>query len=330
MKTRPLRALALLAVLCPLAVALSLFLGGGWSRPWELFEPGRAAILELRLWRIVQGSLVGAALATSGAVLQAVLRNPLAEPYVLGLSAGAGLLVALLLSLAAASAAAAAGWAPPAAAFAGAMLSLFAVVHIAEGAAGRRSPHTLILAGVGWSALCGSLLMFAVTRLSGDGLRSLAWWFLGDLQAYDPRLAAVAATLVLVLLVVLFFRARDLNVLALGDEATLHLGLHPERTRLLFLALAAALAGIAVSVAGLIGFVGLVIPHLCRAAVGGDHRRLLPACALAGAAALCVFDGLGRTVLHPEEIPAGVLTALAGAPFFLALLRGGRRNPWKA
>lgn len=313
-----------LLIVCPVLVALGVFLGDGWNRPWTLFDEARAGVLMLRCWRVALGALVGASLAVSGVTLQTVLRNPLAEPYILGLSAGAGLGTALCIM------AGGLAWslvALPLSGFVGALLSLLLVYQLARTAQGTSS-HTLILAGVAWGAVMGSLLMFLVTQSSAQGLHAILWWLLGDLQVYDTQLMKWVAGLNGIALLVLSYGARDLNALLLGDDGAAHVGVHPERTKIIALILAAILAASAVSVSGIISFVGLIAPHTARAWVGSDHRKLLPAAALIGAVFLVWADGIGRVLLFPIEIPVGVLTALTGGPFFLWLLRRRQREMW--
>lgn len=316
--------LSLIVAFSLLAIGASVFLGADWREPWLLLAPENAAILSIRLWRVGAGILVGASLAIAGAVLQAVLRNPLAEPYVLGLSSGAALGTALAIV---AGGALLAPLVLPAAGFAGAVASL-AIVYALACVGRRTSPHTLILAGVVWSSLCGSLLMFLVSQSNAEGLHAVMWWFLGDLQVFDARLVIGAAVFCVLAVVVLVLHLRHLDVLMLGDEVAGHVGLHPERTRRLLLGLSALLAASAVSVSGLISFVGLTVPHAARALVGPGHRRLIPASAFLGAAFLAVADGIGRAVLYPLEVPVGVITALVGAPFFLLLLRRRQKQMW--
>lgn len=317
-------AFLLILVLCPLAVAGSLFLGGGWTQPLALFAPGSHGILVVRLWRVVLGALVGASLSVSGVVLQAVLRNPLAEPYVLGLSSGAGLGTALCIvggGLALGSGVL------PLAGFLGAIVSLLVVYQLAR--VGRSTaPHTLILAGVVWSSLCGSVLMFIVSQSSAEGLHAILWWFLGDLQVFDASLVLTVAALAAAVFVLLSLVARDLNALMLGEDVAAHVGLDAERLKLLLLLAASVVTAGAVCVSGLIAFVGLTMPHAARSLVGPEHRRLLPAAALMGAAFLAVADGVGRLLLYPIEIPVGVITAMVGAPFFLVVLRRRQRQVW--
>ena len=299
-------------------------MGRGFAHPAGLFEPAQRGILQIRLWRVALGAIVGASLSVAGAVLQAVLRNPLAEPYLLGISSGAGLGAAVCIIAAVVPFST---FALPASGFVGAVLSLIIVYRLAL--VGRRtSSHTLILAGVVWSSLCGSLLMFLVSQSSAEGLHALLWWFLGDLQVFDAHLVLAAALVIGLALLALSFLAREMNVLMLGEEMAGHIGLKPERVKMLLLALASAITASAVCVSGLIGFVGLTVPHAARALVGPDHRRLLPAAAFLGAAFLVLADGIGRTVLAPVEIPVGVVTAFLGGPFFLVLLRRRQREIW--
>jgi iron complex transport system permease protein len=313
-----------LLIVCPLVVVASVFLGDGWRDPLSLLQPERAGILTVRLWRVALGALVGASLSVAGCVLQAVLRNPLAEPYVLGLSSGAGLGTALCIM---AGGLALSALALPAAGFFGALISMLIVYRLARVGRGT-APHTLILAGVIWGSVCGSVLMFIVSQSSAEGLHAIMWWFLGDLQVFDVRLVEGAGVLGLLAFVGLLAMSRHLNVLMLGEEMAGHVGLEPERAKVIALGLAAVLTAAAVSASGLISFVGLTIPHATRALVGPDHRRLLPAASLVGAAFLVVADGLGRTLLYPTEIPVGVITALIGGPFFLMILRAKRKEVW--
>lgn len=320
------RNLALIALLAPLAVACCVLLGGDWRHPAALFGADGRGILEIRLWRVGLGALVGASLASAGAASQAVLRNPLAEPFSLGIASGGGLAIAVAL---AGGITAAASWALPASGFLGALACLVAVYRLAR-VHGRTAPHTLILAGVACGSLCNSLLMLVVSRSNAEGMHALLWWFLGDLQVYDRRLALLAAAVNLPAMLALFARARRLNALLLGDDASAHLGLHGERERWIALLLTSALTACSVCVSGIIGFAGLLVPHTARALCGSDHRRMIPAAALLGAAFVCAADGIGRTMLYPVEIPVGVFTALAGAPFFLRLLRQKQKEIWSA
>jgi iron complex transport system permease protein len=325
--------LAALAALLAVAAVLSFKTGQvaiSWAELWRALgtpdapEPAASArriLLELRLPRIILGAVVGAALAASGTVFQAVLRNPLADPYLLGLSGGAGLGATLVLVSGASQAA------PlllPAAAFAGALLAVFAVYRLAG--AGSLPPTALILSGVVVSAFCSALVMFLSAVSPSVRVHGALLWMMGSLASPPPGILPVAAAAVALGLVALSASGSALNALSLGEDTAGHLGIDvvPVRTRLF---LAASLAtGAAVSVSGLVGFVGLVVPHALRSLIGADHRLLVPASALAGALALVVADTAARSILPPAEIPVGVITALVGAPFFLVLLK--RRRGW--
>jgi len=286
---------------------------------WD--TPMGAALLQLRAYRTIAGFIVGAALAGAGVVLQAVLRNPLADPYVLGVSSGSALGAALVISL---GLAAGRVFALPLGAFVAALLTLALVFRLAA-RNGVLSVYSLILSGVVVSSMLSSLLMLLISFADTEGLHSIVWWMLGSLQANSGRVLAGCGVCAMLALAIALTLTRELNALTLGREMAHHLGV---RTRLAIgLALAAATlaTAAAVALAGLIGFVGLIVPHAMRSLVGADHRRLLPASAVAGGGLLVLCDTFARTVFAPLEIPVGVVTALAGGPFFLVLLR--RRKP---
>lgn len=288
-----------------------------------------ALILErVRLPRASAALLVGAALGLSGAVMQGLFRNPLASPYTLGLaggaSAGAALVIALGLE---------ARWGVRAlslGAFLGGALAVALVYGMAQARRGRSSAPatlTLILAGVALGALFSALTSLLIA-LSAEPLKTqtIVFWLMGGLGRARWELLSSLAVAVALGLVVLGLLSRDLNVLALGEEGARHLGVRPGRVMALLLAVVTLLTGLAVALAGTIGFVGLITPHMLRLIVGPDHRVLLPASALGGAVFLLLADTAARTLLAPVELPVGVLTALCGAPFFLYLLltrRGG-------
>jgi iron complex transport system permease protein len=278
----------------------------------------------VRLPRALAAALVGAALGVSGAVMQGLFRNPLASPYVLGLASGASAGAALVIAL---GLQALWGWfALPLGAFLGGALVVTLVYGIARSAKGPAT-LTLILAGVALGALFSAITSLFIA-LSPEPLKmqTIVFWLMGSLgrARWDllPGLAAVVAFGV----VVLKLFARDLNVLSLGEEGARHLGIRPERLEKLLLGVVTLLTGMAVALAGTIGFVGLITPHALRLIIGPDHRVLLPAAALGGALFLMLADVAARTLLAPVELPVGILTALCGAPFFLYLLltrRGG-------
>ncbi len=283
----------------------------------EVFSPG---IGHYRLGRVLMAMVAGASLSVSGVIFQALLRNPLAEPYVLGVSSGAGLAAAATIVLGIATLGV---WTLPAAAFAGAVGTMFLVYTIARGARGAVPVHTLLLSGVVVGSVMGSLLMFMVSVAPAQKLHDVMWWLMGSLQISDWNLLWTVSGVVACGLAVTILFARDLNVMVLGEESAAHLGLHVEHAKKMFIVIASLMTGSAVAACGLIGFVGLIVPHSVRLAIGPDHRRLVPASALAGAAFLVLADTFARSVL-PMEIPIGVVTAFIGGPFFLVLLKRGR------
>ena len=282
------------------------------------------AIFALRASRVAAGFLVGAALACAGVVLQALLRNPLADPYVLGVSSGAGLgaAAAILGGLAMRSA-----FALPGTAFIASALTL-AVVYAIASDGGVPSVYGLILSGVIVSSVCSSILMFLVATAPVEGLHSVMWWLLGNLQPASPQLLAICATLIVAGCLGAWLLAGHLNAMTLGTEMAHHVGVRTGLTVTLGLALATLVTAAAVGLAGLIGFVGLIVPHVMRGLVGPDHRRLIPAAALCGGVFLALCDALARTLMAPVEIPVGVVTAVFGGPFFLFILRRRRKQVW--
>ena len=305
------------------ALLLSLWAGSLSLSLTELFatlcghptSPTHAAIvLKIRLPRALLAALVGAALGASGGAFQAVLRNPLADPYILGVSGGAALGAVAALTL---------GYSSPlllpAAAFVGACGALFLVYWVAQ--AHRGSPHTLILSGVMVGSLASALLLFLLWMSPADPVRTAVFWLAGNLNMVDSDWLPWAALWIGCAFIGLWRQSRALDLFTQGEEAAADLGLNVGSSRLLLFATAGALTAAAVAMAGLVGFVGLTVPHVVRMIWGPSHRHLLPASALLGAAFLMAADALSRTLLAPAEIPVGVVTALLGAPFFLYLLR---------
>jgi iron complex transport system permease protein len=280
-------------------------------------------IVDVRLPRVVLAALVGAALAAAGALYQALFRNPLADPYILGISSGAGL-GAMVAIVATAGATAMRFAAVPLSAFAGAMLTMLLVVRLAT-RRGRVDPTSLLLAGVALSYTLAAVTSFLMV-VAREQMASIVYWMMGGLSAASwPYVAMVAPMFVAGILFPLL-TTRELNLMLLGDERAGHLGLPVERFKLLTLASASLLTAAAVAVAGLIGFVGLMVPHMVRLVLGPDHRQLLPASLLAGAIVLVLADLVARTIIAPIEIPVGIVTAVIGGPFFIWLLvRGGAR-----
>ena len=296
------RALAALALLLAVAFAASLAVGSAQHATAGI-------VLDIRLPRALLAALVGAGLATAGALLQALLQNPLADPYVLGISGGAALGGAWL-----------GGALVPAVAFAGALAASLLLYAVA--AAGGRAPaHSLLLTGVVFNAFASSLIVFATSATDLARVAGVFLWLIGSIRLVEPALLSGVAVLFGVGLAIALRFAYALNLLAQGDETATHLGVDVPATRRWILAGTALMIGASVAVSGLIGFVGLIVPHLLRLSLGSDHRLLVPASALAGAAFLLVADTLARVVLAPTELPVGALTSLVGGPLFLVLLR---------
>jgi iron complex transport system permease protein len=289
----------------------------GWTA-MESGEPRAIILLHVRLPRVLLAFMVGACLAAVGVALQALLRNPLADPYVLGISSGAALGAALAMLLGVGATAMAVS-SLPLFAFIGGLLSIAIVYRIAV-SYGHLPVHTLLLAGVVLNAIFSALIMFITSIMDPNRSFGMMSWLMGTLLAPDyPALGALALYVGLGT-AVLASQSSALNILTLGEESARSLGVSVERLKKMIFVTAALLTGAVVSVSGLIGFVGMVIPHAVRLLVGPDHRLLLPASALVGGMFLVIADALARTLLAPSEIPVGVVTALAGGPIFLYLL----------
>ncbi|MBI1941339.1 MAG: iron ABC transporter permease [Acidobacteria bacterium] len=309
-----------LAVVGLIALAFGgahLSLGEVWAGLRGESSPAGAAVIvqQIRMPRVLLAMLVGAALAVSGTALQALLRNPLADPYVLGISSGAalGAIVALWIGgrVAAAS---------PLVAFVGAFVTT-AWVYTLGRRAGRLASYTLLLAGVITASFLSAVILFVLTMLSTRDVRGVAFWLMGDLSVVTESHLRILLPVVIAGIVALYIFAKDMNVLLLGEEEAAHLGVNVKRVETAIYLLASLLTGVAVAVSGAIGYLGLLVPHLGRMIVGSDHRTLLPTAALGGAIVLVISDTLARTVVAPAELPVGAVTAVAGAPVFIYLLR---------
>ncbi|MCF8032919.1 MAG: iron ABC transporter permease [Desulfarculaceae bacterium] len=313
-----------------LVVALLIGLGLGTVSltPGQFMEwlggelEGAPAIIlgQLRLPRLLLAGLVGACLGLSGAVFQAMLRNPLAEPFILGVSGGAacGAVVAVLIGIAGL-------WGQSLLAFGGALGTVGLVLAIAR-RRGSLETSTLILSGVMINAFFTALIMFVISTTSDQKLHAILFWLYGDLAAANlPKVWLLLPVTVLGTAVIMFF-AKHLNLLTAGGMAASTLGVAVERVKLTMFLVVSLLVGVTVSLSGLIGFVGLMVPHLVRMTLGHDHRLLLPASALFGASFLMLADTAARTIISPSSLPVGVVTAFLGAPFFVLLMarRGSR------
>jgi iron complex transport system permease protein len=275
-------------------------------------------LIQVRLPRVLLGFLVGGCLASVGVVLQALLRNPLADPYVLGVSSGAALGVALAILLGVGTTVVTFS-VLPLCGFVGGLLSLVVVYRMAV-SYDRLPIHALLLAGVILNAIFSAMIMFVTSIMEPNRSVGTMTWLMGTLTAPSYPALAVLACYLLGGLFLLLKQARRLNVLTLGEESARSLGIDTEHVKRVVYVLSALITGAVVSVSGMIGFVGMVIPHAVRFLLGADHRLLLPASACVGGMYLVCADTLARTLLTPTEIPVGIVTALAGGPFFIYLL----------
>lgn len=292
-----------------------------WALPQGLDAALSQQILwELRLPRVLLAAFCGAALALCGAVLQGFFRNPLVEPGLLGISAGAGLAAVLVLVLGISSL-----WLLPLAATLGALAALLLVLSLAARVGSR--PEQLLLAGIAINALAGALVNLLLSLSDNTTLRSANFWLLGSFSLAQPWLLGLSLGLFAVLSTVLLRSARALDVWSLGEAEARHLGLDVPRFRRRIILISAFLVALTVAQAGAIGFIGLLGPHLARKLVGESHGALLPAAMSLGAALAVLADLLARQLIAPLELPVGVLTALLGAPLFLALFLRKARRP---
>jgi len=276
-------------------------------------------LLRVRLPRALLAVLVGGGLSLSGASFQALIRNPLADPYILGVSGGAAFaaIVGMIVS-------SSFSFAPvPVFAFGGALASIFLVLAVAR-TRGKLPVITLLLAGVVVNAFFSALVMFLLTVISGRHLPSAIYWMMGQVSSKSYSTLGLVALYYMPGVLVLLGLARDFNLISLGEESAEQLGVNIERSKLLAFVAASLITAVAVSVSGLIGFVGLMVPHIIRLVFGPDHRLLLPASFLCGGIFLALCDLLARSLIAPAELPVGVITAVLGGPFFIWLLRRSR------
>ncbi len=307
-----------------LLVLIAMFVGAVAFTPSDVMNAlfgqsglARVILFELRLPRILLALFVGAALAMAGACFQALLRNALADPYVLGISSGAAL--GVMLSLV---------WMPrlssaqPVMGLFGA-LGTTAVVYLLGFRRGRLLSHSLLLAGVISASFLSAVIVFMMTAMNSRDLRSITYWLMGDLSYFTGVPIGLVIAAVIAGGVLAWLQAPSLNAMLMGEHEAQALGVDVGRVKLLTYLAASALTAVAVAAAGSIGFIGLLVPHLVRLVFGNDYRILLPTSALAGAAVLVLADTLARSVAAPTELPVGAVTAVAGAPLFIYLLRRG-------
>ncbi len=309
--------LFLLAVTSASIFLASLFFGQNTINPFNLQGTEKEILLSIRLPRVLVAFLMGSALGVSGAVLQGMLRNPLADPYILGISSGAALAAAFGLVT---GSYVLGKFTIPFAAFFGA-----SIVSILVGAfgwkKGRLLPERLLLAGVGLSFLFYALLMLLISVSSYEGIRRAVLWIFGDLSIADWSLIPYGLVFILSGMYISISRSKALNALMLGDDLAHSLGFSARRERLLFFVSVALMTSASVSLGGTIGFIGLLVPHIVRFVIGADNSSVIPVSAVSGGAFLCGADLIGRSIAPPMEIPSGIITAVIGSPYFLYLLR---------
>ena len=312
---RSLRVGGSLIVLLVVALLTAALLGSEKLSFFELDERQAAILFDIRLPRVFLGATVGASLALAGAGLQSLLRNPLAEPYLLGVSNGAALGTMLAFVFFAQI-----EWARPVMAFAGASLSTFVVFQMAKSRSGM-SVERLVLAGVIVTTFLSSIIVLLTSLIDATKLRSFTFWLLGDLSQSTTNGFYLSFAAVLIGGFVLMRQARALNLMMIGERDAFDFGVEVDKVRLAVFAMSSLLVGTAVAASGSVGYVGLIVPHLVRLSIGSDNRLVIPFSALAGAIFVVLADTLARTAIAPRELPVGAITALIGAPLFIYLLR---------
>lgn len=283
----------------------------------ELLLKENQAILNMRLLRILAAILVGSGLSVAGIVLQAILRNPLAEPYLLGTSSGAGLaaVIAVILGVSRIY--------MPLAAFMGAVASIILVYALASERK-RIADRSLILSGVIVSIAFSSIIVFLVSLFGNQAMHEMNWWLWGSLQVYDWKLVFLVAVPVLLGIGAIYIFAQDLNAIQLGEEEAAHLGIDTQKVKNILIMITALITASLICICGIIGFVGLIVPHMMRQVVGANHKALIPVTCLAASIFMVGCDIISRTLFAPVEIPIGVITAMIGAPVFIVLLKRGQ------
>jgi iron complex transport system permease protein len=274
-------------------------------------------LFSVRLPRIIFAGIVGAALSLGGVIFQAILRNPLADPYILGVSGGSALGAIIGIVIGASSF----YLGIPLLAFLGALTTVFLVFIVAGKTRGPLQDNSLLLSGVVVNAFFSAAILFFLSIVNSMELHSITFWLMGDLSHVSIKEICVAAVCLAAGFILLYAQARKLNLMVQGEDTALQLGVNVERTKQWLLVVTSLITAVAVSLAGIIGFVGIMVPHLMRLIFGSDHRLLLPASALFGASFLIVADTIARVVFAPAELPVGVITALCGAPYFIFLLK---------
>lgn len=314
------RIFILLFILLCLAIIVGLGFGSTNISIGELFLPKNRDIFYLRFTRVLLGLVAGAGLAVAGVIFQGILRNPLAEPYVLGISSGAGFgaVLALCFNLSMEFL--------PLAAFAGAVITMFIVYNLAK-INGKVTTQGLLLSGVIVGAVFSSLLLFFVSVSPNEAMHGITWWLLGSLQVFDTKLLIFVSFLIVLGIGITMYFSRDLNAISLGEEEAHHLGINVDNVKMILFIVASLITASIVCACGIIGFIGLIIPHAVRFVAGSNHKVVIPVSAISAGAFLILADAVSRTIIPPVEVPIGVITALIGGPVFIFLLRKKQKNP---
>ncbi len=304
-----------------IAIIFKRAFGFDFGLTWSAAE--ESIIWQIRVPRVIGAAIVGAGLASAGVVFQGLLRNPMADPYLLGTSGGAALAATIAFAIPFTLGFVTFGLVPIAAFF-GALIAVLIVYRLAH--VGMYTPiTTLLLAGFAVSSMLGAL-MSAMMLLSRGTLERVVLWTLGGVSASGWNMLLTVTPLIVIGSVAAFWLSHDLNAFLLGEEQAAALGVNVERKKFVLLCVGALMTGAAVALSGLVGFVGLIVPHFARIVLGPNHRLLLPASFLCGAIFLVIADLIARTILSPQELPLGVITALVGAPFFILLLRRAKKE----
>ena len=311
--------LVIIMTACAFAGTKNITLGNLISKSVdEQTQLARLIFYQVRLPRVFCGMIVGASLACAGTVFQGLLRNPLADPYILGISSGAGL-GAVIAGITGISFSLMGIETLGIFAFAGALATVW-IVWIIGTAAGKKNLTSLLLTGVVINSFFSAAMMFLISIAKSNDVQSTLIWLMGNITETASSSLIAAGILLCIGMMILFYIAPELNLISFGSEDALSMGTNPERVRLISFAVASMMTAVAVSLSGLVGFVGLIVPHAIRLVAGPDHRLLLPLSAVYGAMFVVVTDTLARTIISPDQLPVGIITALVGGPFFITLL----------
>ena len=312
------RTILILLLLLIASIIIGLCFGAVNITPAELLLKSNQPIFHLRLLRIIAAILVGSGLAVAGITLQSILRNPLAEPYLLGTSSGAGLaaVIAVIIGVSRVY--------MPLIAFVGAVLSIILVYSLGR-SKGAIDDKSLILSGVIISVAFSSIIVFLVSLFGNEAMHEMNWWLWGSLQVYDYKLILLASLPVILGIFLIYIFAQDLNAISIGEEQAMHLGIDTTNIKKILILATSLITASLICICGIIGFVGLIVPHMMRLIVGPNHKTLIPTTCLAASIFIIFCDLFSRTLFAPIEIPIGVITAIIGAPIFIILLKKGKR-----